>query len=159
MDRWKTVAIAAVGAVILNVSAVAQTGGQSRSGARQGTGASQSSVPAAPSGLTVAAGATQNPESSQGEAPSKTPSPLTQPDPATRSKTMGTDPTMSGSAMKAERVRATQEALKSKGHDPGPIDGIFGPRTEAGLKSFQKAENLEASGRGDAQTLAKLGVQ
>jgi peptidoglycan hydrolase-like protein with peptidoglycan-binding domain len=61
--------------------------------------------------------------------------------------------------MKPERVRAVQEALKSKGHDPGPIDGIFGPKTEAALKSFQKAENLEASGRGDAQTLAKLGVQ
>jgi len=151
MDRWKTVAIAALGAVI-------QSGGQSGPGARQGTGASQSSVPAAPSGLTVAAGATQNPESSQGEEPSKTPA-MTRPDPATKSKTMGTDPTMSGSAMKAERVRATQEALKSKGHDPGPIGGIVGPKPEAALKSFQKAEHLQESGRGDAQTLSKLGVQ
>jgi hypothetical protein len=158
MDRWKAVAIATIGAVILNVSAVAQTGGQSGSGARQGTGASEFSVPAAPSGLTVAAGATQNPESSLGSEPSKTPA-VTRPDPATKSKKMDADPMTSGSAMKPEQVRATQEALKSKGHDLGAIDGIFGPKTEAALKSFQRAENLQASGRGDAQTLSKLGVQ
>jgi N-acetylmuramoyl-L-alanine amidase len=56
-------------------------------------------------------------------------------------------------------IRAIQQALKSKGHDPGPIDGIFGPKTEAALKSFQKTQNLRESGRGDAQTLSKLGVQ
>jgi peptidoglycan hydrolase-like protein with peptidoglycan-binding domain len=155
MDRWKTVAIATIGAVILNVSAVAKTGGQSGSGARQGAGASQSSVPAAPSGLTVAASATQNPESTLG---SETPA-MTRPDPATKSKMMGADPMVSGSAMKPERIRATKEALKSKGHDPGPIDGIFGPQTEAALKSFQKAENLRESGRGDVPTLSKLGVR
>jgi carboxyl-terminal processing protease len=78
---------------------------------------------------------------------------MTQPDPATKAKPKG------DSGMTSERVRAIQEALKSKGHDPGPIDGIFSPQTEAALKSFQKAEKLPESARSDAQTLAKLGVQ
>jgi peptidoglycan hydrolase-like protein with peptidoglycan-binding domain len=56
-------------------------------------------------------------------------------------------------------VRSIQEALKSKGHDPGPIDGIMGPQTQAALNNFQKAQNLPMTGRGDAQTLDKLGVK
>ena len=35
-------------------------------------------------------------------------------------------------------VRQLQEALKEAGHDPGPIDGIFGPKTEAAVKKFQR---------------------
>jgi peptidoglycan hydrolase-like protein with peptidoglycan-binding domain len=90
-----------------------------------------------------------------GSAPAKTPG-MSQPDPATKATGKGA---MAGSEMSSERVRAIQEALKSKGHDPGPIDGILGPQTAAALKGFQKAEKLPESGRGDAQTLAKLGVQ
>lgn len=56
-----------------------------------------------------------------------------QPDPTAKPKAMGNDPVMSGSATKSEQVRATQAALKSKGYDPGTVDGIPGPKTTAGL--------------------------
>ena len=52
-----------------------------------------------------------------------------------------------------------QQALKEKGHDPGPVDGIPGPSTRAALQAFQKSEGLDPSGRLDRGTLEKLGVQ
>src|SRR5439155_18621641 len=59
----------------------------------------------------------------------------------------------------ADRMKAVQQALKDKGHDPGPIDGRMGPKTQAALKDFQKAEGIKESGRLDSDTMAKLGVQ
>jgi len=47
-------------------------------------------------------------------------------------------------------------ALKEKGHDPGPIDGIHGPRTSAALRAYQKAENIKVTGRLDADTESHL---
>jgi peptidoglycan hydrolase-like protein with peptidoglycan-binding domain len=59
----------------------------------------------------------------------------------------------------AEQVKAVQQALKDKGHDPGDVDGKMGPKTQAALKDFQQKEGLKASGRLDSETAAKLGVQ
>jgi hyperosmotically inducible periplasmic protein len=59
----------------------------------------------------------------------------------------------------SDRVRAVQEALKTKGFDPGPIDGIQGPQTTQAVKDFQRAENLEVTGRAGSATLNKLGVE
>ena len=42
--------------------------------------------------------------------------------------------------------------------DPGPIDGVMGPKTMAALKAFQKDQKLTESGRLDDQTREKLGV-
>jgi peptidoglycan hydrolase-like protein with peptidoglycan-binding domain len=56
-------------------------------------------------------------------------------------------------------VTAIQEALKDKGHDPGTIDGVMGPKTRAALQSFQKAEGIATTGRPDASTLTALGVE
>jgi len=58
-----------------------------------------------------------------------------------------------------DRVRAMQEALKSKGFDPGPIDGVHGPQTTQAVRDYQRSENLTVTGRGDAPTLEKLGVE
>jgi peptidoglycan hydrolase-like protein with peptidoglycan-binding domain len=58
----------------------------------------------------------------------------------------------------AETIKQVQQALKDKGHEPGPIDGIAGPRTQAALKDFQKAQGSEATGQLDDQTLSALGV-
>jgi osmotically-inducible protein OsmY len=55
-------------------------------------------------------------------------------------------------------VRAGQQALKERGFDPGPIDGVYGPRTAAAVKEFQQKENLTLTGRFDSQTLGKLDV-
>jgi peptidoglycan hydrolase-like protein with peptidoglycan-binding domain len=53
-------------------------------------------------------------------------------------------------------VRAAQQALKEKGFDPGPIDGVMGPRTKAAVKDFQQKENLTATGQLDADTTSRL---
>jgi peptidoglycan hydrolase-like protein with peptidoglycan-binding domain len=56
-------------------------------------------------------------------------------------------------------VKQVQEALKDKGFDPGPVDGIMGPKTQEALRSFQQSKNLKATGRVDAQTRKELGVE
>lgn len=61
-------------------------------------------------------------------------------------------------AASAGQVRAMQEALESKGFDPGPIDGIHGPRTTSAVMEYQRSENLAVTGRADAETLTRLGV-
>jgi peptidoglycan hydrolase-like protein with peptidoglycan-binding domain len=53
-------------------------------------------------------------------------------------------------------IELAQKALKLRGHDPGPIDGISGPRTSAALKAYQQAQGLEATGKLDDATLGKL---
>lgn len=63
------------------------------------------------------------------------------------------------SAKGGQNVRAAQQALKDKGHDPGPIDGKMGPKTQAALKDFQKAQGLKETGRLDNETMAKLEVK
>ena len=35
-----------------------------------------------------------------------------------------------------ERIRELQKALLETGNDPGPIDGILGPRTKAALRRY-----------------------
>jgi peptidoglycan hydrolase-like protein with peptidoglycan-binding domain len=59
----------------------------------------------------------------------------------------------------AEQVKAVQQALKDKGHDPGDVDGKMGPKTQAALRDYQQKEGLKATGRLDTETAAKLGVQ
>jgi peptidoglycan hydrolase-like protein with peptidoglycan-binding domain len=59
----------------------------------------------------------------------------------------------------SEQVKAVQQALKDKGHDPGDIDGVMGPKTQAALRDYQQKEGLKATGRLDAETSAKLGVE
>jgi len=58
-----------------------------------------------------------------------------------------------------EQVKAAQQALKDKGHDPGAVDGVMGPKTQAALRDFQGKEGLKATGRLDRDTMSKLGVE
>ena len=60
--------------------------------------------------------------------------------------------------MPALVVRATQEALKRKGYDPGSIDGNFGPKTSAAVKEFQKSPGLPETGLLDRKTRDSLGL-
>jgi hypothetical protein len=58
-----------------------------------------------------------------------------------------------------EPVRLLQRALRTAGYDPGAEDGVFGPRTEAAVRSFQKRVNITADGAVGPttwQTLRKL---
>ena len=45
-----------------------------------------------------------------------------------------------------EDVRYLQQSLTKLGYNPGPIDGIFGSKTETAVKSFQKAKGLVVDG-------------
>jgi hypothetical protein len=153
-------ALAIVGAMI--APALAQTTGTG-SAPKTGAGSSTPSAPAAPS-------ATQPGAPTQGSTP-----PAGTGAGATGKAKSGTD--MGQSATKApggggmakpatgmnggpgaEQVKAVQQALQAKGMDPGPIDGIMGPKTTAALKAFQKDQKLTESGRLDDQTRDKLGV-
>ncbi len=58
-------------------------------------------------------------------------------------------------AGKAEIIMA-QKALASLGYNPGPADGILGPRTRAALASYQKTKHIESSGILDRVTYAAL---
>lgn len=49
-------------------------------------------------------------------------------------------------------VRHLQEALTKAGFSPGPKDGIFGPKTEAALKSFQQSKGITVDGIFGPQT-------
>jgi peptidoglycan hydrolase-like protein with peptidoglycan-binding domain len=53
-------------------------------------------------------------------------------------------------------LRSAQQALQAQGFDPGPIDGVMGPRTSAAVRDFQQKENLTVTGQLDAETRARL---
>jgi len=52
-----------------------------------------------------------------------------------------------------EAIKKVQDALKSKGFDPGPIDGVVGPRTREAVRRFQDSYGIKADGQIDNQTL------
>jgi len=43
-------------------------------------------------------------------------------------------------------VRDLQKALKALGQDPGPVDGLFGAKTEAAVKAFQNNQEITVDG-------------
>jgi hypothetical protein len=59
----------------------------------------------------------------------------------------------------AEEIRQLQQALKEKGHDPGPIDGVMGPQTQQALRQFQQANGIQATGSLNAETKERLGLE
>ncbi len=58
-----------------------------------------------------------------------------------------------------ELVRDVQQALNAKGYQSGPADGVMGPLTRSALRTFQRDEGLEVSGRMTDETLERLGVE
>ena len=50
-----------------------------------------------------------------------------------------------------------QSALHGAGHDPGPIDGIYGPRTRSAVKTYQKEKGLPSGGL-TFDTIKSLGI-
>jgi peptidoglycan hydrolase-like protein with peptidoglycan-binding domain len=53
-------------------------------------------------------------------------------------------------------VRSLQRRLAAAGDLPGPIDGRYGPLTEAAVRRFQRAHGLTANGMAGPRTLALL---
>ncbi len=54
-------------------------------------------------------------------------------------------------------VAGVQRALAAAGFDPGPADGVFGPRTRAAMLAYQHTEGL-AAGHLTRETVVALGV-
>lgn len=57
---------------------------------------------------------------------------------------------------RGEGVRWVQRRLQMHHFDPGPADGVFGPRTDAAVRAFQKAKRLEVDGIVGPQTRRAL---
>ena len=55
-------------------------------------------------------------------------------------------------------VRQIQEKLKKWGYYNGSVDGIYGSKTEAAVKSFQRKNNLTVDGIAGKKTLAAMGI-
>lgn len=53
-------------------------------------------------------------------------------------------------------TRSLQAALKRHGFDPGPIDGLMGPKTLAAIRAFQKAKGLVVDGMAGSATWGEL---
>lgn len=53
-------------------------------------------------------------------------------------------------------VKQAQQALRELGYDPGPVDGIEGPRTRAALAAFQKDLEVEQTGELSAEIVDLL---
>src|SRR5581483_480723 len=56
-------------------------------------------------------------------------------------------------------IRKMQETLRDKGHYRGKVDGVFGLRTRASIRAYQKAENLPVTGQVHTRTADGLGVR
>lgn len=56
----------------------------------------------------------------------------------------------------SDRVREVQRRLTQLGYRPGPVDGLFGPRTRAATRWFQYKHGLALTGRVNRSTLAVL---
>jgi peptidoglycan hydrolase-like protein with peptidoglycan-binding domain len=61
--------------------------------------------------------------------------------------------------MTGGKVGDIQQALSTAGFVPGPIDGEFGPHTQAAVVAFQLSRGLLADGEVGPITAAELGVQ
>jgi lipid-binding SYLF domain-containing protein len=64
----------------------------------------------------------------------------------------------SRSSMRPDDIKQVQKTLNDKGFDVGPVDGVIGARTRAGIRAFQNAEKLPVTGRLDKETAERLGV-
>ena len=155
VSKWTTALALTVGGAMLATSAVAQSG---TAPAKSSADTTKSDAPKADATKSATTGSTAGDTKSG----------------AMKSDTMKSDTMKSGEkksgAMKSgaardsaqgtdrEQVKAVQQALKDKGHDPGEVDGAMGPKTQAALRDFQQKEGLKATGAADADTMAKLTV-
>jgi len=55
------------------------------------------------------------------------------------------------------QIPGLQVALRARGYDPGPIDGVVGPRTAHAVRAFQRRAGIHADGLAGPRTRARLG--
>ncbi len=61
-------------------------------------------------------------------------------------------------AVQPQFMAQIQQQLQSQGLYAGPIDGVYGDRTQAALAAWQRQQGLEPTGQLNAQTLAAMDV-
>ena len=62
------------------------------------------------------------------------------------------DPDVLRRGSRGAMVRRLQEALEASGNSPGRIDGLFGTKTQAALRAFQRSAMLAQTGVADRAT-------
>ena len=55
------------------------------------------------------------------------------------------------------QIPGLQVALRAHGYDPGPIDGIVGPKTAGAVRAFQRRAGIHADGLAGPRTRMRLG--
>jgi peptidoglycan hydrolase-like protein with peptidoglycan-binding domain len=57
-----------------------------------------------------------------------------------------------------DTIRQVQQTLQQQGLYHARVDGVWGPGTQAAVRSYQQKNNLSTSGQLDQQTLASLNL-
>ncbi|MCB9091567.1 MAG: peptidoglycan-binding protein [Halobacteriovoraceae bacterium] len=57
-----------------------------------------------------------------------------------------------------ENIRKVQRALNIEGFSAGPVDGLYGARTAAAIRRFQRLNKLRITGTVNPETLDKLNI-
>ena len=58
-----------------------------------------------------------------------------------------------------ERLRAVRTALQQRDYPAGPTDAAMKPHTAEALRSFQRRQGLQVTGRPDPATVTALGLE
>lgn len=59
----------------------------------------------------------------------------------------------------SQQVRDIQRMLRGLGYQPGPIDGILGPRTREAIRAFETESGLQPTGEATDGTAERLGEE
>jgi peptidoglycan hydrolase-like protein with peptidoglycan-binding domain len=62
----------------------------------------------------------------------------------------------SASELTPDTTQQVQQKLQQQGLYSGRVDGVWGPATEAAVRSYQQQHNLNATGKLDPDTIAAL---
>lgn len=135
--------------------------------------ADKASGPAVPAGLPAAQAPQNQPQAQPNTAmrnpqqpPAMPPAAVTDPapmppqqQPESQAQPSNAAPlTLVGGELNRNAVRDIQQRLQSAGTYSGPLDGVWGPTTLAGVQRFQQSRGLDPSGRLTPFTLNALGL-
>jgi hypothetical protein len=67
-------------------------------------------------------------------------------------------PSVWAAGLTPDHLSRVQQKLTNLGYDPGPVDGILGPKTTGAVKQYQLRNKLPVTGKLDDGTLAALGL-